>query len=130
MATKASIINKAARAYTKLAPKYMPGVRCFLLKRTGNSGSFTLIAELVNSRWARFSEYRGQYQFQYATNDESFKDKFAQMTHIAFGVPDADNQIEVFVKDPTQNDVISPVGSNLIWKAYVSKVETERYTVT
>ena len=129
MANKASVITKAAGAFNKVRDKFMPGERCFLLKYAEHSGRFTVITELTDSFWIRYSSYRGQFVFQYATNDETFNDDFAQTTHIAIGVPDSDDQLEVFALDPERKDVLKPSASNLIWKAFVDKEANKRFTI-
>lgn len=105
------------------------GSRCFLLKRVQSSGTrFIVVQELTSGWFIEFNEYRGQFKLLYATLDTAAGDKIAQTSFIAYGVPDADDQLEVFSIDPSRRDVIPPVGTNSQWKVYVDKTN-ERFTL-
>src|SRR5687767_824183 len=79
-----------------LTSAFLPsGARCFLLKRGLNSGKLVVVKELTSGWFMEFSEYRGQFKLLYATLDPLFSNEIAQTAFIGYGVPDADNQIEV-----------------------------------
>lgn len=124
--TGLTTLNNALRA------AFMPdGVRCFLLSSAENSGKkFEVVKELENGWLIEFSEYRQQFRLLYSTNDEDFADEIAQTSFIAYGVPDADGEIEVFSIDPEKRDVIPPTGTNPQWKVYVDKLPNRRFLVT
>ncbi len=104
-------------------------VRMFLLKRDGQTKAFVSIAEVTVGWQVKFNEYRGQMAFRVATIDDDFADDIAQASYIGYGVPDDDDEIEVFSIDPDRRDVIAPTGSSVYWKVYAAKVANERFTV-
>lgn len=113
-----------------LTSAFLPtGSRCFLLKRSLNSGKFTIVSELVSGWFLEFSEYRGQFKLLMATSDNSFADLISQTSFIGYGVPDLDSQIEVFQIMEANRDIIPPVGTNPNWKVYCEKLPNERFTI-
>ncbi len=105
------------------------GVKLFLLKRSPDSQELTTIQELTEGWQMKFNTYRGQMLLTYATVETEFADIIAQTTFVAYGVPDMDNQIEVFSIDPDRRDVIAPNGGSPFWKVFVTKEPTERFTI-
>src|SRR5687767_708542 len=79
----------------------LDGVRCFLLKRTENSKVFTSLGELTTGYRVKFDDNRAESGlFRHATTTLSFRDTWAQATHIAYGVPKdvgATDELEVFL---------------------------------
>lgn len=119
-----------AELNSALVAAFLPsGSRCFLLKRGINSGSLSSVAELTSGWFVEFSEYRGQFKLLYATTDPQFADTIAQTSFIAYGVPDSDNEMDVFQIDDAQRDIVPPAGTNPNWKVYVGKVPNERFTI-
>ena len=114
-----------------LRAAFLPsGVRCFLIKSAPNSGTKWIVVKELTSGWfIEFSEYRVLFKLLYATLDEAFSDEIAQTTFVAYGVPDADNQMEVFAIDPERRDVIPPTGSTPFWKIYVDKEPKKRFLI-
>jgi hypothetical protein len=106
------------------------GIRCFLLRRGENSGSLNSIREVENGFFSVWNAYREQTQFEFATTDETFADDFAQATHIGYGVPDDDGEIEVFEISADARDRITPDGVSPFFKAFAGKDGAERFTVS
>lgn len=102
--------------------------RCFLLKRSTDSSKLTAVEELTEGWQTRFNEYRGQMALSVATLDAGFADLIAQASFFAYGVPDADGDLEVFSIDPDRRDVIAPNGTSPFWKVYGTKAPEERFT--
>lgn len=125
-----SFAEGMAELNTELTSAFMKdGWRCFLLKRAGQSSQFEVVQELISGVYIKFSEYRSQMLFRYATTDDAFSDKVFQTSDIAFGVPNNDDEIEVFTIEDGSRDIISPNASNPFWKLYGTKVTEERFTV-
>jgi len=109
----------------------LDGTRCFLLKRAGQTKAFSLIgSELTSGFLVQFDENRSESGlFQYASS-QAFEDTWAQSTHVAYGVPDDDDLIEVFEFVEGEKDTINPDGFSPFWSGRIRKVENERYEVT
>lgn len=105
------------------------GSRCFLLKRGKDSGKKFESFELVSGWMVEFSEFRTQFKLLYSTNDAAFNDEIYTSSFIAYGVPDADGEIEMFSINPDKRDIIPPTGTNSQWKVYVDKSPGERFKV-
>lgn len=102
--------------------------RCFLLRPGGETSSLAVITELTSGFWVRWSEFRQQTQFRYAST-EDMVDKFARTTHIAYGVPDSSAKIEVYVIEEPNRDIVAPTASSPFWKAYANKERSLRFTI-
>lgn len=130
MAFKDRIIKKAARVFDKIRKRaFDANIRFFLLKRLNNSGKFVSVGEVFSGWYVEFNEYRGQMVFEIATNEVGFVDTISQTSYVGYGVPDADNDLEVFSIDPDRRDVIPPNGDSPFWKVYGTKVPLERFKV-
>lgn len=123
------VIAKAHGAFEKVRPGLLPGSRLLLLKRGGETSRFALIAEVPSGFWSRWSNYREQSVFTWASSDAEWLDRIAQTSHIGFGVPDDAGTIDVFAINPDQRDRISPSGGNLLWKVYGVRDATNRYQI-
>ncbi len=104
------------------------GVRLFLLRRAGETSQFTAIREVTSGYWVRWSDFRGQMQFRYAGTTD-VDDDFAIATHLAYGVPNGNDEIEVFEIDAESRDMVSPDGASPFRKYYANKLRHERYTI-
>ena len=77
--------------------------------------------ELTSGWYVEFSEYRNQFKLLAATLDPEFSDAIAAASYLAYGVPDAAGEIEVYHRDPERCDIIPPTGANAQWKVYYEK---------
>jgi|GEM_PF-6177589 len=116
---------------TALTAAFAPdGTVCYLLRKEGETNTLSVVKQLEDGFFIEFNEFRGDFTFTYADADPSFRDAFARSTHIGYGVPDADGDIEVFEFSKTLGvDIVDPNGTSPFWKAGVSKVESERFTI-
>jgi len=113
-----------------LRSAFLPtGSRCFLLKPGKHTGLKYESFELVSGWNIEFSEYRQQFKLLYATNDPAFNDEIFTSSFIAYGVADADGEIEVFSIHPDKKDIVPPTGTNSQWKVYVDKVPKQRFLI-
>lgn len=103
-------------------------VRCFLIKSAGNS-NYTIVAELTGGWYQRWNEFRQQTRLACATLDASFADFAAQSSFFAYGVPDAENALDVFEIEDEQRDKVAPNGANPYWKFYGLRKPNERFTI-
>lgn len=115
---KAAIIAKAAGAFNKVRPGLMPGERLFLLRKKKESSQFESIFEITADFWSRWSTYREQTVFMWASNAPEWVDRVAKTTHVGFGIPDTDGDVQVFEISSDQRDRLAPTGANLLWKLY------------
>lgn len=129
-----TLINNAGMSgmnqlYTALTDAFSAdGTRCFLLKRSGETVKFTVIAELLNGFFAEWDGFREQMRFTYATAVD-VTDTFAAATHIGYGVPSDDGKVEVYVIPEPLRDIVSPGNGSWEWKAFADKVRNERFTI-
>lgn len=125
---KPSVIQKAHNALEKVRQKFV-NERMFLLRRAGETSRFTIVAEVLTGYWSRWSEYRQASVFMWASNTPEWNDRVATATHIGFGVPNENGQIDVFEIQETSNDQTPPSGGNLIWKAYGQRMPEQRFII-
>jgi hypothetical protein len=101
--------------------------RCFLLRRAEHSSTFTNLGELTSGHRLKFDDNRSESGlFRHASTDLSFRDTWAQVTHIAYGVG---SSLEVFAFIVEEKDSIDPDASSVYWSGRVVKIANERYTV-
>jgi hypothetical protein len=127
-----SIIAAMVRVNSALAPVLLPeGSRCFLLKRGENTSVFSLVgSELTEGWFIDFDENRSESGlFSYATTDEDFRDDWAQVTHVAYGVPDDDDEIEIYAFAENEKDTIDPTGTSPFFSGRIVKEANERYEI-
>lgn len=103
------------------------GTRVFLLKRLLNSSFFEPIGEIKNYYSVKFNSYREQMQFEFATENTTFNDFFAQTSHIGYGVPDMQNEIDIF--SIQARDKIPPNGTSPTYKCFGVRADNERFQV-
>ena len=102
-------------------------VVCKLLKRSGHTQSFTTVATLTTGYRVKFDDNRSESGlFRYASTSLSFRDDWAEATHIAYGVG---SSLEVFAIVPDEKDSIDPDGSSVYWSCRMVKIANERFTV-
>lgn len=129
MSETADIIEAQIEKFDALRETFCDeNIRCFLLKRN-DAGTLEKIIELTAGWYFRWNEYRQQMRLAVATLDAGFTDAAAQTTLFGIGVPDADNQIDVYQTDDDRRDRVSPNGANPYWKFYVLRVKEERFTI-
>src|SRR5690606_33910841 len=104
------------------------GVRCFLLKRAGETSKFTSIIELTTGFYADWSEYRQAMRFTYATTAD-VTNAVATVTHIGYGVADGDGTLDVYTIEDPSRDIVSPSNGDWFWKFYANKTRNERFTI-
>lgn len=109
----------------------LDGVRCFLLKREGNTKRYRALVELKKGYRIKFDDNRANSGlFRYANVDiDAVRDIWAQTSHVAFGLPDAQGVVEVFSFADNEKDAIDPDGSSVYWAGRIVKVQNERFTV-
>lgn len=104
------------------------GVRCFLLRRAGETQKFTVVRELEAGFLAEYDSFRGQMRFSVGSA-EDLDDDFAAATDIAYGVPTEAGQMEVYsLGTGDERDVVSPIDGRG-WRAFATKTRHERFTV-
>ena len=126
---KEQIIAKAANAFDKVRGRLNPEKRLFLLKAAGQTSAFEVIEELTFGFWSRWSEFREQTVFLIADNDGSLKDKFAQMSYIAYGEGETDGKLSVFAVSADSRDRLPPSDANVFWKFYTERQKDRRFTI-
>jgi hypothetical protein len=128
--TTADIIAGQIEKFDALREEFLDGnARLFLLKRAKNSENFAVIAEVAAGWYVRWNEYRQQLRIAVAAVEAEFADYAAQSSFVAYGVPDADSQIDVYQTDDDRRDKVPPEGGSPYWKFYVLRVKEERFTV-
>lgn len=129
MALKDEIIDEVADVFDELREDVMPGVRFFLLKREGQTKRLAEIVEITSGGWVRWNEIREQMQFVIADNSEIIKDFVAQTTFTGYGVPNTDDEVDVFVISDDQRDRIAPTATSPFWKLFGTREPSERFTL-
>lgn len=107
------------------------GAVCYLLRRGEYTGEFEKIREVTSGFYAEYGdrELREDIFLDCADVDEDFPDDWAVATHVAWGIPDCDNRVFVYAMDPEQKDRTHPDGASPTYKAFLTRVQNERYTV-
>lgn len=102
-------------------------VVCKLLKRGEHSSQFSTVATLTSGYRIKFDDNRSQSGlFRYATTSLTFRDDWAEATHVAYGVG---SSLEVFEFVQDEKDTIDPDGSSVYWSGRIAKLPNERFTV-
>jgi hypothetical protein len=121
------LAKKVARVNTKVTKKFArDNARCFLLKRAPKSKEFTDLAELTEGFRVEYGELREDILLFYSTTDD-MSDIWAQLTHIAYGVPDDKNQLFVYEIEPEQKERTLPDVISIDWKAFATRTPNDRY---
>lgn len=107
------------------------GAVCWLLRRGEYTGELEKVRELVTGFYCEYGDrgLREDIYLDLADPDEDLHDDWATATHVAYGIPDCDNQVFVYAFDPEQKDRTHPDGAAPTYKAFLSRVRNERYTV-
>lgn len=110
----------------------LDGNRVFLLKRDGQSGTkYTSLGELTSGVRIQFDNNRAESGlFRYAVADiDSFRDTWAETSHVAYGVPNDDDEIEVYAFADGEKDRIDPDVSSVYFAGRIVRQPKERYTI-
>lgn len=127
-AQSARVVIKQSNFALFRAANY-PLFRLFLLKHKPSSGRYETGEEIAEHWHVEFLENSGEVKFSFAMLDENFPHIITAASFIAFGVPDADGDLEVFEIDPEKRDIAAPNGSNPCWTLIATKNKKERYNV-
>lgn len=115
----------------------LDGNRVFLLKRDGQSGTkYTNLGELTSGVRIQFDNNRAESGlFRYAVVDiDSFRDTWAECSHVAYGVPNGSGEIEVYAwasspETGVEKDRIDPDVSSIYFAGRIVRLPQERYTI-
>jgi hypothetical protein len=130
MSELADIIEAKIEEFDALREVFFDeATRCFLLKENKNSGNLISVTELTGGWYIEWREYRDQSQLSYATLETAFADQIGQTSSVGYGIPDAENTLDVYLIDPERRDVVSPSGEEPFWKVYVRLDATRRFTI-
>jgi hypothetical protein len=130
MPNKDAIIGKAQAAIEKVRAGMMPDCQMFLIRRGGETGRWSVIAEVTAGFWSRWSSFREQTVFMWADAADEWMDRVSITTHVGFGVPDETGRVDVYEIANDQRDRVPPSGGNLFWKLYGTRRSNERFTIT
>lgn len=108
-----------------------------LLKRDQYTGRFDKVRELVSgyfveygaSRSASAEVLREDIFIDVADIDEDFQDDWAQSTHVAYGIPDCNNEVFVYEFTEDQKDRTNPDGLAPTYKAFLTRIQNLRHKV-
>ena len=103
--------------------------KCFLLKRDSKSQNFTQLTELTSGYFIDYGQVRDDIILNLSTTSDE-GNTWAEMTHIAFGVPDGNSEIYLYEIVNDQKDGITPNFLSSEFRAFASRVIRERYAVT
>lgn len=105
------------------------GFRIFLLERGIETKGFSEIVELTEGFTFEYDGYRQLMVLEYATLDPDFDDQIARCSYIAAGVPDGDDQVDIYEIDPSRRDVVPPTTDDPSWKIFLLRIPHERYEI-
>jgi hypothetical protein len=124
------ITAKAAKAFRKVRKFFPAGTRFFLLERGGQTERFSVVRDVTDEAWfVNYNSYREQMQFELAINDSNIDDQAAQTSYLGYGVPDTDQEIDVYPIKDGALDKTPPTGSSPTWKLFGIREPKERFTV-
>lgn len=104
------------------------GIRCFLLRRAGETQRFSVIREIERGFLGEYDSFRGQMRFSIGSA-EDLDDAFAAATDVAYGVPNEDGEMEVYsLGTGDARDIVSPIDGRG-WRAFATKTRHERFTI-
>lgn len=104
--------------------------RCILLEGGLESGRLRPVIELESGWFTYFHDYRAQMVLKYSTTSTEFANQIARSSFVAYGTPNSQGFIDVYMIDPEQRDVIPPSTQNAFWKVYMTRVAKRRYQIT
>lgn len=107
------------------------GAVCYLLRRGEFTAEFEKVRELTKGFMTEYGDrgLREDIYLDVADTDEDLHDDWAVTTHVAYGIPDCNNEVYVYAIDPEQKDATHPDGAAPTYKALLVRIQNERYTV-
>ena len=110
---------------------------CYLLRRDQYTGGFDQLKELTSayfveyglSRSASAEVLREDIFLDCTDTDDDFLDAWANSSHVAYGVPDAQNEVYIYEMSPDQKDQTTADGLAPTYKAFCTRLANERYKV-
>jgi hypothetical protein len=132
MTSEAQMMNAMAQVNNALQPLASPGRRCFLLKREGQTKRYAVVgSELTSGFRMEFDDNRTESGLlRYASSDTSFADDWFQSTHVGYGVPNDDGEVDVYEFVEEEKDSIPPSMFSPFWSGRVNRLRNERFTIT
>lgn len=114
-------IRQQAQLFDDVRPA---GVQLFLLKRSGQTEKFSIVAG-ISSGWFAFfdKQFRDELKISIATLDSNFGDLAAQSSFLAYG-PGQVLDVYTFEK----KDAVSPNATSPSWKIFAARSNLERFT--
>lgn len=104
--------------------------RLFLLKAAGNTKKLINVFEVTKGFLVIYDKYREQMFFNVAIADESgFMNFLAQTSYLGFGVPDTDNNIEVYAISFDARDRVAPNAKDVFWSLFATRKPEIRYKI-
>lgn len=107
------------------------GAVCWLIARGEHTSEWVKVRELTSGFYAQYGDrdLREDIFLDVADVDEDFPDDWARATHVAYGVPDCENEVFVYAFASEQKDRTGPDGASPTYKAFLTRVPNERYKV-
>lgn len=102
---------------------------CFLIKREGQTKRFSVVLKLETGWFVSWDKFRESMVLRYATESDSFADKLAQSSYVAYGTPDGENQIDVYEISPDKRDKVPPTETSPNWKIFIERDDEERFNL-
>lgn len=121
----AEMIRQQAQLFDELRPD--DGARIFLLRHKPDKSSFVSIVEITSGWFVAYNKFREQTGFQFATSEANFADYFAAHSHVGYGVPNVDDEVDVF--EIEERDKIPPTSSQPSWKCFGVRAGQERFLI-
>jgi hypothetical protein len=108
-----------------------------LLRRDQYTGNFEKVREVVSGyfveygigRSASAEVLREDIFIDVAEMDVDFQDDWAQSTHVAYGIPDCNNEVHVYEFSAEQKDGTDPDGLAPTYKAFLTRIQNLRHKV-
>lgn len=124
------MIRAVGRANTAINKILAPaGMRAFLVNHATEGKGFEKVREMIGGWTFEYDGFRQQMVFEQATLDPTWPDGLAISSHVAVGVPDADEMIDIYEIDPERRDVVPETTDDPTWKLFVIREANERFTI-
>lgn len=109
-------------------------VVCYLIKSKSFSGNNIPVTQVMDGWFVERdkmnqAEYREESQFSFAGQSDSFADELVQTSYIAYGVPDSNNQVDVYEISPDAKTKTNPDGASPFWKVFARRDPKLRFTI-
>jgi hypothetical protein len=110
----------------------------YLLRRDQYTGGFDQLKELtggyvveygISARGYISGDLREDIFVDCTDTDDDFLDAWISSSHVAFGVPDAQNEVYIYEMTPDQKDQTTADGLAPTYKAFCTRLANERYKV-